>query len=177
MLYSKRPLARRRRCIRRMGQFSEFSPSVRAFLKTYRWRRIDPVPWAPLRKPIAECRFVLVSSAGFVLPDQKPFDDSIRGGDWSHREIPSDSDVADLIDTQRSRSYEHAGVRDDPNAAFPIDRARELLAAGRIGSLARSHVSLMGSITAPARLLRDTAPDVARLLRADGVDVALLVPV
>jgi hypothetical protein len=35
----------------------------------------------------------------------------------------------------------------------------------------------MGSLTATAVFVRDTAPTAARLLVADGVDVALLVPV
>jgi len=39
------------------------------------------------------------------------------------------------------------------------------------------HLSFMGSITAPGRLMRRTAPEAARALQADGVDVALLVPV
>jgi len=52
-----------------------------------------------------------------------------------------------------------------------------LAAAGRIGSVAPHHLSFMGSITAPGRLVRDHAPEAARLLRGDGVDVALLVPV
>jgi hypothetical protein len=35
----------------------------------------------------------------------------------------------------------------------------------------------MGSITAPGRLVRDAAPEIARRLVHDGVDIALLVPV
>jgi hypothetical protein len=35
----------------------------------------------------------------------------------------------------------------------------------------------MGSITAPARLVRESAPAAAQVLVADRVDVALLVPV
>ena len=65
----------------------------------------------------------------------------------------------------------------DPNLAFPLDRARELAALGLVGSLNRRHLSFMGSITAPGRLVRHTAPEAARLLVEDGVDVALLVPV
>jgi hypothetical protein len=34
----------------------------------------------------------------------------------------------------------------------------------------------MGSITAPGRLLSETAPAAANLLAADGVDVAILTP-
>ena len=69
------------------------------------------------------------------------------------------------------------GLGEDPNLAFPLDRLRELTAAGRIGEVNRRHLSCMGSITAPGRLMRDTAPSAARLLVEDGVDAALLVPV
>ncbi|MCP3983313.1 MAG: hypothetical protein GY723_02935 [bacterium] len=160
-----------------MGEFNEFSITVRAVLGAYRWRRIDPVPWTPLEKPLSECRLALVSSAGFVLPDQQPFDESLRGGDFSYRRIPSDVEGSEFIDTHRSESFDHTGLGSDPNLAFPIDRARELVASGRIGSLARSHLSFMGSITAPGRLVRDTAPEAASLLAHDSVDIALLIPV
>jgi len=160
-----------------MGEFSEFSLSVRVFLRAYRWRRIDPVPWAPLEKPLAECRLALVSSAGFVSRDQQPFDESVRGGDVTFRGISNDVDVADLIDTHRSESFDHTGLSRDPNVAFPLDRVRELAESGRLGSLAPTHLSLMGSITAPGRLVRDTAPEAANALLHDSVDVALLVPV
>ena len=160
-----------------MGELSEFTIPIRLFLKAYPWRRIDPIPWKPLSKPLNECRLALVSSAGFVLQTQAPFDDSVRGGDPSFREIPNDIDVATLVDTHRSESFDHIGIRQDPNLAFPIDRVKELVKSGRIGSVNHRHISFMGSITAPGRLVRHTAPEIARLLVEDGVDVALLVPV
>lgn len=160
-----------------MGDMSEFSLPVRLLLRSYRWRRIDPVPWTPLAKPLSECRLALVSSAGFVAPGQERFDDTVRGGDVSFRETPCDLDPGALIDTHRSDSFDHSGMLKDPNVAFPVERARELAAGGRIASVARNHLSFMGSISAPGRLVRDTAPQIARLLAADAVDVALLVPV
>ncbi len=160
-----------------MGEMAEFPLHVRLFMKGYRWRRIDPVPWARLLKPLAECRVVLVSSAGFVAPGQQLFDDSVRGGDVSFRDIPYDIDPAMLIDTHRSESFDHTGMRLDPNLAFPIDRLRELASQKRIGSVNHRHLSFMGSVTAPGRLVRGTAPEAARCLVADGVDIALLVPV
>ena len=160
-----------------MGAIDEFSLPVRLFLKGYRWRRIDPVPWTPLRKPLAASRLALVSTAGFVLPDQEPFQASLAGGDGSFREIPADTAVTKLIDTHHSQSFDHEGMLRDPNLAFPIDRVRELAAAGRIGEVNRRHLSFMGSITAPGRLVRDHAPEAARRLREDGVDAALMVPV
>ncbi len=160
-----------------MGDLSEFSLPTRSFLKLYRWRRIDPVPWAPQAKPLKECRLALVSSAGFVLPEQQPFKESIRGGDPSFRQIPNEIDVSTLIDTHRSETFDHTGMIRDPNLAFPIDRVRELAEEGRIGSVNRRHLSFMGSLTAPGRLMRHTAPEAARWLVDDRVDVALLVPV
>ena len=160
-----------------MGDFSEFSLKVQLFLKAYRWRRIDPVPWTLLAKPLAECRVALVSSAGFVLPGQEPFDERQRGGDPSLREIPSDAEVGSLVDAHRSESFDHAAMLSDPNLAFPIDRLRELSHSGRIGQVNRRHLSFMGSLTATGRLVSETAPRAARLLAADGVDVVLLVPV
>jgi D-proline reductase (dithiol) PrdB len=160
-----------------VGDLSEFSLAVRTFLRAYRWRRIDPLPWTVPSKPLAASRLALVSSAGFVLPDQQPFDEAIRGGDPSFREIPADVDPAVLRDTHRSGSFDHTGMCADPNLAFPVERVRELAADHRIGSVAASHVSFMGSILAPGRFVRDSVPRIADLLVADAVDVALLVPV
>jgi D-proline reductase (dithiol) PrdB len=160
-----------------MGELSEFSLPVRLFLKAYPWRRIDPVPWTPLTRPLAQCKLALVSSAGFVLPDQPPFDSGIKGGDPSFREIASDADVRTLRESHRSTVFDHAGMRADPNLAFPLDRVRELVSRGRLGAVNRRHLSCMGSIPAPGRMLRDTLPGAASALVEDSVDVALLVPV
>ena len=160
-----------------MGELSEFPIKYRLFLKAYRWRRIEPVPWTPLKKPLRECRLVLVSSAGFVTSEQKPFDKSIRGGDPSVREIPADVAVSTLIESHRSEAFDHTGIRQDPNLAFPIDRLRELTEAGRIGSLNHRHISIMGSITAPGRLIKKKIPLVIPQLVSDGVDIAILIPV
>jgi D-proline reductase (dithiol) PrdB len=160
-----------------LGDISEFSMKTRLFLKAYPWRRVDPVPWAPLGKPLSESRLALVSSAGFVLPDQEHFDESMRGGDPSFREIPSDVDTSTLIDTHRSETFDNTGLARDPNLAFPIDRVRELVQEGRIGSVNRRHLSFMGSITAPGRLTKRTAPEAIGRLVEDRVDAALLIPV
>ena len=41
----------------------------------------------------------------------------------------------------------------------------------------RRHLSFMGSITAPGRLVKYTAPEAVRTLVDDAVDAALLIPV
>jgi D-proline reductase (dithiol) PrdB len=160
-----------------MAELNQLKSTDRLFVKAYPWRRVNPVPWAPLQKPLQECRLALVSSAGFVLPEQARFDASVRGGDSSFRVIPSTAEVTTLIDTHRSDSFDHAGLRQDQNLAFPLDRLRELESSGYIASLGPRHLSFMGSITAPGRLIRRTGPEAAQWLVEDGVDIALLVPV
>ncbi len=160
-----------------MPQLSELSFSLRTFLRAYRWKRLDPMPAARLAKPLEQCRVALVSSAGLVVPDDRPFDQGVKGGDWSYRVIPGDADLGRLEEQHRSDSFDHAGIEADRNVALPLDRLHELTARGEIGDVAPRHPSLMGSITAPSRLRRKTAPAVAELLVADGADVALLVPV
>ena len=144
----------------------------RLLLKTYRWRRIDPVPCAPLRKPLNESRVAIVTTAGLHLPSQPPFDNDVRGGDTSYRVIPNDADVSTLLEAHRSETFDHAAVQADPNLAFPLDRLREMGLPP-----APRHLSFMGSITAPGRLIAESAPEAAQLLVDDAVDVALLVPI
>jgi D-proline reductase (dithiol) PrdB len=122
-------------------------------------------------------RVALVTTAGLVPPGEAPFDANVRGGDSSFRVIPADAELARVEEHHRSASFDHTGIEQDRNVAFPLDRLRELAAAGEIGSVAPRHLSFMGSITAPGRLIRYSAPESAAVLVADEVDVALLVPV
>jgi D-proline reductase (dithiol) PrdB len=52
---------------------------------------------------------------------------------------------------------------------------RELVEGGEVGSLGSRYYSFMGAQRPPYdRLLEDTGPEVARRLRADGVEVVFL---
>ena len=66
-----------------MSTFDELPLWLRTTLTVYPWRRIDPVPCAALSKPVAEARVALVTTAGLVPDGQPPFDESIKGGDYS----------------------------------------------------------------------------------------------
>ena len=160
-----------------MGDLSEFPLKYRLYLKAYRWHRIDPVPWTPLKKPLQDCRLVLISSAAIAGADQDPFDNFIRLGDTGIREISSDVDVATLRETHRSKAFDHTGIRQDPNLAFPVDRLREMADAGFVGSLNHRYLSIMGSVTSPDRLINKTIPQVVSKVVEDQVDIALLIPV
>ena len=149
----------------------------RLLLKTYRWRRIEPVPAAFRRRPLSQSRVALVTSAGLVAPGSPPFDLARRGGDPSFRLIPANAPGDGLEVHHRSEAFDRTGLAEDLNVIFPRDALAQLALEGVIGEVAPRHLSFMGSITAPGRLIRESAPEAAAVLVGDAVDVALLVPV
>ena len=161
----------------RMAKVSDLKLRYRIFMRAYRYRQFEWRPGALLEKPLSQSRIAVVTTAGFYLPRQAPFDPSIRGGDYSFREIPLETNLDTLQIGHRSDAFDHAGIESDKNLALPLDRLRELNAEGRIAAVAPRHYSFMGSILAPARLVIVTAPEVARRLAEDQVDGVFLTPV
>jgi len=159
-----------------MAQLKDLNLSHRLFVETYRFRAVDWAPGARLSKPLSQSKFALITSAGVHLPGQTPFDLEQRGGDFSYRELPETLDVRQLRIAQRSSDFDQTGARHDANLVFPLDRFRELVERGEVAALNRRHFSFMGSISAPGRLMAESAPRVAEMLRGDGVDAAFLVP-
>jgi D-proline reductase (dithiol) PrdB len=160
-----------------MATLAELSERDRRFVEGYAWRRIHPLPWSPPRRSLSESRVALISTAGMVAPGQAAFSRLVRGGDVSFRILSADTDPATLRLTHKSRAFSRQGILADANLAVPLDRLRELAEAGHIGGISPRVLSFMGSITAPGRLVAETAPRAIDALVADGADVALLVPV
>ena len=129
------------------------------------------LPFVRPRKPLDECRIALVTTGGVHLPEQERFDIDDPSGDVSYRELPTDAPVL---------TWTHAYYRPDEgtdlDAVFPLRTVRGLAAEGLIGELNGRHFSFMGAVHDPAPLVDETAPEVARKLADDGVDVALLTP-
>lgn len=150
----------------------------RFFMRAYPIKSYGGMPPnAPLHKELSQCRVALITTAGLHLQDQTPYDDRIIGGDCSYREIPNTIETQDLALGHRSKAFDASGTESDINLVLPLDRFRELETEGKIGSLNDRHFSFMGSITKPKPLIDKTAPEVAQMLEADGVDVAFLTPV
>src|SRR5579859_198867 len=167
-----------------MAQLDDVELVERLFLKGYPFSKYAPRPGdlastaiTPRKKPLKDCVVALVTTAGLSLPDQPPFDLSIRMGDTSFRELPGDVSPQLLEMHQRSWTFDKSGILRDRNLAFPLDRLREMQARGEIGAVAPRHYSFMGSIVGPRKLIHTSAPEVARRLAADAVDVVLLTPV
>ena len=129
--------------------------------------------WTPLTKPLAECTVALVSSAGVHLRSQAPFDLLDPLGDPTIREIPGDTDTADL-----KASHAHvdtAPANEDINCVLPLDRLREFAEAGRIGRVAPTHYGIMGFCPPVERMRDEVGLQIARRLKEEAVDAVLLV--
>ena len=159
-----------------MATLSDLSLKDRLWYHRYRFRRVQPLPWQAQGPALERCKVATVTTAGLHLPDDPPFE-KVKGGDYSYRMVPLDAPLTSLVCSHPSGAWDRSGVEADRNLALPLDRLRSLAEAGEIGEVAPRHVSFQGSITAPLRLVKQTAPEVADALIHDGVDVVLLTPV
>lgn len=160
-----------------MADFSDLPFKYRLLMSAYRWRTIRPTPWAAMRVPITQARVALVTSAGLYRPGTDRDFGTREGDDITFRTLPADVDLGALAMGQTSDAFDRAAIERDRNLALPLDRLRTLHQAGEIGSVAPQHVSFNGSMLAPGRFVRDVAPNVANLFRAEQVDAVLFVPV
>jgi D-proline reductase (dithiol) PrdB len=142
--------------------------------KPYTWvdKRSEPPPWAPLAKPLAECRLGLIASGGIYVSGQVAFH---WRDDTTFREVPTDVPTAELRATHFA--YDLTDARRDPNVVFPIDTLRRLVAERVVGSLAEVAYTFMGGIYSARRVAEELAPRLTERLRSARVDAALLVPV
>ena len=90
--------------------------------------------------------------------------------------MPKNLDLNDIVMSHTSVNYDRTGFQQDVNVIFPLDRLRELEKKGEIGSIGRFHYSLMGAGWLPHEI-KPTCKELAGLLREDGVNAVLLVPV
>jgi D-proline reductase (dithiol) PrdB len=119
----------------------------------------------------SERRVAMISTAGLHRRGDRPF----TLGSEDYRIIPGDVKANDLIMSHISTNFDRTGFQQDLNVIFPIDRLREMAGRGEIGSVADFHYSFMGA-TEPEKM-KTVVDQLASLLKKDGVNVALLVPV
>lgn len=162
-----------------MATYADLKLTHRLFMEAYPFSQyaVRDNPFATLKKPLHECKFALVTTAGLRLADDKPFSRERWLGNTDFRVIPNDTAVQSLYEDHASSSFDHSGVQQDKNLAFPLERFREMEKQGKIAGLNWRHFSFMGSIIKPTRMIDKTAPEVARLLKEDQVDAVFLTPV
>ncbi len=142
----------------------------------YRWAHHTEAPFAPLARPLSECRIGIVTSAAPYRPefgDQGPHAPYNAEAKFRHvYTLPSDA-PPDLRISHIGYDRAHT-TAEDQDSYFPLKRLREAEAAGRIGSIAARFYGIETTRSQRQTNERD-APEVLRLMREDGVDAAILV--
>lgn len=160
-----------------MAKLTELEPSSRRFIEHYPFPELGPSAFCPLTKELNACRVALITTAGLHLDQDRPFSSQFMASDCSYRLLPSSARLADMGIAHTSKEFDRTGIMRDLNVVYPIDRLVELVAEGKLGSVAPTHYSFMGSLPRVGELRKKTAPEVARRAVAEDVDLALLTPV
>ena len=142
----------------------------------YRWAHFIEVPFAPLRKPLAQSRLALITTAA---PYQPGVGDQGPGAAYNAaaKFYQVYSDATDVIADVRISHVGYDRVHTtaaDPNTYFPLARLKEAAAAGRIAAITpRFH----GAPTNRSQrvTLEQDCPDILQRCQADEADVAVIV--
>ncbi len=133
----------------------------------------DTAPFKTLRKKVSQSRISLITSAGLHLRTDKPF----QRGDQTYRVLPSSTSKNEIIQSHISIGFDHTPFYRDINVVYPVDRIRELLHRGVVGSISENYYSFMGATADPREMIEKTGPEVAQRLLNESVDVVLLTPI
>jgi len=144
----------------------------------YRWAHYVEVPFAPLKKPLAESRIGLVTTAA---PHQSGKGDQGPGAAYNgaakfYRVYSGDTAIDhDLRISHIGYDRVHTTARDS-NSWFPLPLLREVAKSGRIGGVAPRFHGAPTNRSQRATLEQD-CPELLARLREDKVDCAVLVAV
>ena len=137
------------------------------------------IPWTPLKKPIKETTFTLMTTAGISMKSDSPFDMEREKlepawGDPTYREIPRTAAESDIEVSHLHINTEY--IKQDLNVMIPLKRFQEFEAEGIIGKLADTCYSYYGFQLDPTALLEETMPKVADRMQEENIEAVLLTP-
>lgn len=140
----------------------------------YRWTVNATAPLHRLDKPLADCTVSLLTSGGVSQCSMPAFNPDARN---DHRLDPIAADVSARDFQIHDSYYDHSDADQDINCIFPVERLRELAAAGEIGAVAdRLWSGFMGRIYNRSKVLEESAPAFAQALFDDRVDILVAAP-
>jgi hypothetical protein len=143
----------------------------------YIWAHYGDVPFSPLQKPLAQSVLGLITTA---VPYDPNKGDQSQGAPYNAAAKfyqPYQQSLNRDIDLRIA----HVGVdrqnadMEDSNCWFPLDAAKRAVAAGRVRALALNFYGLPTN-RSQRHTLEVDAPIILEMLKADGVDVAVLIP-
>jgi hypothetical protein len=151
--------------------------SALGYTEPYRWAHYAEVPFQLLRKPLAQSRVALVTTAA---PYQAGKGDQGPGAPYNaaakfYRVYSLDSaQDHDLRISHVTIDRDHTAA-EDPGTWFPLPGLRRAASRGRIGSVAPRFHGAPTNRSHRATLEVD-CPEIVERCQADGADAAILVP-
>ena len=143
---------------------------AQGFGNPYRWAYNADAPFTPLKKPLAECRIGLVTTATLPIESDLPPEDRPPKVSYAAPLRP----VPDRLYTMDLSWDKEATHTDDLDSFFPAHRLDEVAAAGRIASVSPRFYGVPTEYS-QRRTNEVDAPAVLESCREDGVDAAILV--
>jgi len=161
-----------------MGPVEYIPPGVERYVllgyEPYRYFQPEgPAPWAPMTKPLSECRLGVVATAGTYVKGQVAF---FYKDDHSYRTIPKSTPVENLRFAHVTKHYLERAAFKDANSTFPIEPLRRLEREGIVGEVAEDLFSCMGGIYSQRKVRDELALALAVEFTRQEVDAVLLVP-
>ena len=153
-----------------MARLDQMPEPTKSHLAKLPCPTFDTQPWVE-GPPLSRRRIAIVSTAGLHTRNDRPYT-TVSG---EYRIIPGDVSANDLVMSHVSTNFDRTGFQQDWNVVFPLDRLKELVTQGAIGSVADYHYAFMGA--ADPMKMEPAVRDLAGLLKKDHVDGLLLVPV
>ena len=153
-----------------MPRLERLSETQRQGLLAYPCQDHDTAPWTPLARPLGQARVALVTTAGLHVRGDAPF----SGGEQDYRVLPVDTPRRDIVLSHTSIGFDRWDAQRDLNVMFPLDRVNELVAVGEVGSLAPTGYAFLGAQRQLDGIVDESAPAVARRLKAESVDAVFL---
>ena len=154
-----------------MVRMADLPGPEREFLMSLECPSFESQPWVK-GPPLNQRRVAIVTTAGLHGRDDRPFQ---MGQPDFYRIIPGDARANDLVMSHMAPSFDRTGYQRDWNVIFPIDRLREMVADGVIGSLADYHYSFGTPLSVAESEM--AAGEIANLCKKDQVNAILLLPV
>jgi hypothetical protein len=143
----------------------------------YRWAHYTDVPFQPLQKGLEQSRVAIVTTAAPFHPD--------KGDQGPHASYNAAAKFYRVYSLDSSKNHDlgisHLAIdrdhttAEDPGTYFPMKALRAAAALGRIGSVAPRFHGAPTNRSHRATLEVD-CPDIVERCKADGADVAILVP-
>ena len=143
----------------------------------YVWAHYFDVPFAPLKKPLAQSVLGLITTAVPYDSNKGPQGQGAPYNSTAKFYQPYQQSIEGKVDLRIA----HVGIdrknanMEDSNCWFPLEAAKRAAATGEVGALSPNFYGLPTN-RSQRHTLEIDAPRILEMLQADGVDIAVLIP-